>query len=762
MVQTIKISNGDTLHFPDEMSDEHIKAAIHKEYGASTKSPEKSGADFDPSFLEKLAPNVLTGLATMGHNVINSPHNIAKLFSEKLANKIPKQQEHDYAGLLKLPKEATLADKIVRGAAQYAPAMALPELGLGGEAAGMAAKMAGNAIPQAAFGATQTENPLEGAAGGAVAGAAAPIIGAGVNALRPSRLFRGNLSKQELANNLEATKGTNTALGRVVESPTLNRIFENVLPHVIGSGSENAMQKTANAITNKGSELLNKIKGEMSPENFGEQLRSALKKASKEASDYKNTGYATLNKAADEAGIKIGRKNFKKSANNAIEDIKLSPELMSEFSPELFNDLTRYAANKEGNNLKLTNIFRGKLNDKASEFYENGKRYEHGLVKSLINSLDKDIDSAFKNSSDELVTLYHGKNKNSADRILKEGLRSPKYSEDYALLTNKPTAAQEYSSRRMPDSDEPGEILKIQIPKSKINEYLHMENKDKYTQALKPRGEGDAQIFGIKKIIPPKYIKGYSDNHLLETPKTINLEEILRNKDNKLQNLYKKTQKEYGEKFKPFEDKDIVKFTRQGGDPDLLLSHFLKGGKNDRSTILTKLIEKLPEESKHLPLYAHLSKAVDENGEVNPIKLSGLYRSLGENQKKALFKNEETRNDFKNYSKLVGMNKETFDLMRNPKTGARNTELLSKMMQGLVGYGAGGIPGVFASLVASGLVGRLATNKLTSEKVRESLIKKMMENKTMKIPGGRAAKALSAPLLTMELNKYKGREKNGN
>lgn len=39
-MQTIKISNGDTLQFPDEMSDDQIQDAIHKEYGGSPSMPE--------------------------------------------------------------------------------------------------------------------------------------------------------------------------------------------------------------------------------------------------------------------------------------------------------------------------------------------------------------------------------------------------------------------------------------------------------------------------------------------------------------------------------------------------------------------------------------------------------------------------------------------------------------------------------------------------------------------------------------------------
>lgn len=112
---------------------------------------------------------------------------------------------------------------------------------------------------------------------------------------------------------------------------------------------------------------------------------------------------------------------------------------------------------------------------------------------------------------DEIVNLYHGKPSASANRILNEGLSSPKYSQEYALLTNNPSTAFEYGARRAEDIPD---ILKISIPKSKINEYLHPENTNWTTQSLKPRGHESSQIFGIKKPIPKEYISSHDYENL--------------------------------------------------------------------------------------------------------------------------------------------------------------------------------------------------------------------------------------------------------
>src|SRR6185312_13815525 len=119
-------------------------------------------------------------------------------------------------------------------------------------------------VPQAAYSAIQEpENPGKAAAIGLASGAIAPTLEGVVNALRPSSLLRGNLSPEQLAKNLDVTQGTETGLGRVIESPTLNRVYENVLPHVIGSGAEDTMQRTANDIIGKGNNLLEETRGDV-------------------------------------------------------------------------------------------------------------------------------------------------------------------------------------------------------------------------------------------------------------------------------------------------------------------------------------------------------------------------------------------------------------------------------------------------------------------------------------------------------------------
>lgn len=607
----------------------------------------------DRSFTSKILPNMGVGFLEMGRNLVNAPHNIVSAINPRAGSHIPSMsREDDYEKMMGLPSTATLSDKIIRGLVQYAPTLAMPgaamgvkgAMGVGSAAASMPLRIASAAVPNAAYGATQAEKPEEvgeSAGYGALGGAIGPVIGKIINSLRPSKLLRGHLSDEELETNRQDTQGTRTGLGDVIESPTLKRTYENILPHVLGSGAEDTMAKNADVITGKGSTLLDNIRGKIPPGDYGEKLRKALEEASKEATLEKSRDYGLLNKAADKAGVLVSRKNFATKAKNILDKINSSKELKSETSPEIVSDLERYANNQEGQKLEATNIFRGKIGDKGNEAYMTpGKSFESGTYSQLKDALSKDIKEAFDNSNNK-----------------------------------------------------------------------------------------------------------------------------------KLKSIYAQTQKNYAEKFAPFEDKDIVKFTRQGGDPDLLLSHFLKGGANDRATLLAKLTQKLKPADRNIPLVAHLSKALDEDGGLNPLKFSSLYSKLGSKQKLALAPNQSTRDALESYSNLVSKNKEGFNLMYNPKTGARGQgqrvlDAMLKIGQVVGGTAAGGPVGLAASTVGSSALGKLGTHLLTSPTLRDKLIKAMLENKNWKLPTtlGRTAAISSLapgkkqPMMELENDRYAGYE----
>lgn len=469
----------------------------------------------------------------------------------------------------------------------------------------------------------------KGKMGSAIEGVLANLLPVGamktLEAMRPSKVFRGNLSPEELQRNLEVTQGTKTPLGDVIQSPKLKKEFENELPDYPFSNTYDVMQKNAENIKQKGNELIESVLPEISTENQNANLMDALKQAEREARNEKNAKWNKVNQIADNVNLKVkpgetidmmqnkalqvGREQFAQKAASALEDINSSPELKNLLGNDIVKDLEDYSSNKVGNSLKNSNIFKAKLREKANELYSNSKNYEAGLIGGLADSLQDDIDAAIESSgSQELKDAYQEANR------------------------------------------------------------FHREN--------------------------------------------------------------------YG----PFEDKDIIKFTRRGGDPDVLLSHFIRKGQNDRSNLAAKLITKLPMQHKLQPFKMLLNKAVDKNGKFSPLEFNKIYTNLGDNQKEILLPDPELRKKFDDYSRLISLNGESLNVMANPKTGARGLNTLANLRSGilaLLGSGAGsaiggagaGLPGALAAIVLPGIGARMATKALTSPSLRESLVRNMIENK---------------------------------
>lgn len=651
--------------------------------------------DFSPSFGEKLAPNILVGLAQMGHGIINTPSNVGKFLESKFpegtlasklglkASSIPRQQDYDYAKLLKLPENATLSDKLIQGFAEYAPSMALPaaDIGIAGKAiskipgiGGYLEKAAGNIIPQSAFGSTQTENPLVGAGEGAITGAVAPAIEGAINSLRPSQFLRGNLSPEELAKNLEITKGTNTGLGDVIESPYLKRQLENTLTAVPFSGATQVLQKTGKQTQERGEELMSRMLGDNNPDKVPETLATLMSKQYKDHRNLKENLYNEVDELAEKRKLNLELPEFAKKANKYMDAIESTNILKHEpDSKKILNKLINYK-----NPVKET--------------------------KNIGSIVDKEGNPLINETIKSYPTLKEA-------NILKGTLRD--YSKSFATS---PDASQ----RRM------------------------------------------AKVFGDLSSSLKNDIKN----------------SVEKSGDEVLKKSYGKAEENYAKNFSPFLDKQIYKFVSGNADPETLITKFIKtSSHSDLANTISKLSERLPQ-GKSLPgqigkegkevspqkllAYGYFSRALDNEGNLNPGKLSTAIRKLGKNQFKALVPDESFRDELLNYSKLATMNKEGALTMFNPKTGQRAIDPMASVIAahltgGAIGEYQGGHAGGIAGLIAPSLLGKVATKKLTSPVFREKLVKSMIKNKKWKFPGMATTGAIN-PLMTMNLNEYKGTE----
>lgn len=506
------------------------------------------------------------------------------------------------------PENPGMGDKFVQGAAQYAPFAAAGGAGLlGSTAAG------------AAYGATQSDDPMKGALTDALLNAGTHGLIKGVDALRPSKLFRGKLSEGELNKNLDAAMGTKTGLGDVIGSPTLKKVLENILTKVPFSGASDAMQGSAESVTNAGKNILSGLLGDNNPSTANADLGKALLMSAKKHTKEKNAFYREANDIADNAGLKLELPSF---ADNA---------------------------KKYSDAIETTNIL----------------KYEP-QVRSLFNKLQNYLEPV--------------KSEN--------GLLVDKSGKPLSITKTYPS------------------LEEANLLKGKLNNYA-----ESFKQSPDPEKKGLAEVFG----------------NLSKSLKNDINSAIDKSGNDALRSAYDTAETNYAKNYSPFLDKEIHKFTSGKIDPDLLTQNFIKNSKSsDRANQVSKLTEKLSPQGKKLLGYSYLSAALEKEGNLNPSLLAQQVKNLGKNQFKELF-DKDTQQALLNYQRLHKMNTEGLGAMNNPKTGQRTLELISvlgALMGGHAGIGAlGGIA----------LGARGASKALTSERVRESLVKAMLENQSKKV-----------------------------
>lgn len=195
--------------------------------------------------------NIVAGMAKGASSPVNIPANLSKSLYESglspgyLEQPIP-GLENSRMGMGNLrPGEET-----VQGLASYA----LPYGAIGKGVQG-AKGVFQRALGAGAYGVSQNQDPLAASLMGAAGEGIPKAVTEGANQLRPSVMFRGKLSPQELTERMRAVKGTNMPLGNVIDSPALQNIHAvtSEVPFAGGEGfgkqlQDQLMEKGANAI----------------------------------------------------------------------------------------------------------------------------------------------------------------------------------------------------------------------------------------------------------------------------------------------------------------------------------------------------------------------------------------------------------------------------------------------------------------------------------------------------------------------------------
>ncbi len=375
--------------------------------------------------------NGLGGIATGGQQIANTAVNaINRVAGTNLPTDTTNYQ-NQFTG----PANPTLPQKLLQGGASFVPyaaggEAALPEKILGSDLLGRG--VVGLGGTGAAYNQTMTPNPT--ALGDLKAAAANIAVGApGMLASKALTGLAANQTPEALATNVAAADGTNTGLGAVLNSPTL-QLAQKVGMAVPFGGGQGIKSMIADQVSNNGQSLLDGLSNGVAPQDVGASLQQALKTQLSGLQATKTQNYAAVNNMADNLGLNVGNSNAQSVALGALASINRDPRLRSTMDPGFIKDVEAAAQSApvktttdpvngtvltpQPTSLKDANIYRGTLGDSANSAYQDGNMYQYGIYKSLRDGVGDDINSAITNSGSPELQAAH----NSAQQFYAENI----------------------------------------------------------------------------------------------------------------------------------------------------------------------------------------------------------------------------------------------------------------------------------------------------------------------------------------------------
>jgi len=387
-----------------------------------------------------------TGILNLGNLINQGETGLVNLFRKDKLTPVKNNidWEKELSGLAS-PNQS-IGGEIIKGIGQYAPVGAAVALS-GGAAIplllGGAVSGAANAKPNQSnldlFGFIPDGLLPEGQTGAAIEGAGLNVIpfglGKALEKLRPSKMFRGQLSPEELQANVEATKGTETPLSDVIRSPKLKKLYENKIASIPLSGADESFLRTGKQIETKGYDILSDLLGDNKPTNVPQDLADELNRQYYLRRIEKNSYYDDFNQAADQSGINLALPTFANKAKeyaDAIEStnlLKTEPEAnalfkklqnyknpVKESDDTLYVDAAGNADNKLFPSYKEANLLKGHLNEMAKKALQStdiGQRNLSGVFSNLAKSIKTDIKDSLKDRPN-ILKKYNNAEENYA------------------------------------------------------------------------------------------------------------------------------------------------------------------------------------------------------------------------------------------------------------------------------------------------------------------------------------------------------------
>lgn len=270
-----------------------------------------------------------------------------------------------------------------------------PSAAMGGIYSGL------NYVPE---GESRTGNTAMGLLAGGLLGPAVGAASRGSDVwkqLHPFNVAARNtsISTEDLLKNAEAARGTNTPLGRIINSQFLNSLQENILTKLPFSGAAKNENLVGEQLESLGERLysdLSKGRSELG-KTADEAVLNELRGAYRGVSDEKKRLYGLLNEEAGNLGLRESGANVSRISKEILDEASSSPRLSSQLPGDVRRELEVFSSPSSAT-LREADLFRGHLGEKAKKYGREGEDYLKGIYSALRSGTESDIEEAINAS----------------------------------------------------------------------------------------------------------------------------------------------------------------------------------------------------------------------------------------------------------------------------------------------------------------------------------------------------------------------------
>lgn len=283
-------------------------------------------------------------------------------------------------------------DVVFRGAGSF-----LPYGAVGGVEKGLSGMLKRSGAA-AAYGVGQNQDPVQSAIVGSLMERVSQVAPKVLS--KETFLPRSELSVPELQKALQATAGTKTNLGDVLENSGLKKHYENIVAQIPFSGATETMAKTAKKIQNKGESILYRLNPDLDMSGLPVAVQEGLKRAEIETSNQKKLKFDKLNKEAENSGFTHKRKDFHEAINEEIKNLNKDPMLADLADKKLVSLLKKYSKYDQEKmyDLESSDYLRSHLREEAIDASLNNQKNKSRIYTKLKTALDNDINTSISNS----------------------------------------------------------------------------------------------------------------------------------------------------------------------------------------------------------------------------------------------------------------------------------------------------------------------------------------------------------------------------